>query len=270
MVPRDPVDPWIPPKECSLSLGQTHRGTDCILPALAESNLPGNDRDELLVANGLASSSAKTRHQLRHLVEETGVQHGIEPRGNPCGKCVAGVDPDPDERTCRVVVTHRGGRRTIGAARRGGSGEPEDFHGADHPSRVGQVDHIGCGSIGGDELIHQVFPWHGFQLSSEPVVGRWEFERVHQGTQMEPRSSSQDRRSALIGEPIEHDRAFLLEPGDAQFFRWIHQVNEVVSETGTRLRIGFRGADVHFPIGLHRVDRDDVGAETRGERLGEM
>ncbi len=99
MVPRDPVDPWIPPKECSLSLGQTHGGTDCILPALAESNLPGNDRDELLVANGLASSSAKTRHQLRHLVEKTGVQHGIEPRGNAGGECVAGVDPDPDERT---------------------------------------------------------------------------------------------------------------------------------------------------------------------------
>ena len=57
-----------------------------------------------------------------------------------------------------------------------------------------------------------------------------------------------------------------LESRDRDVFRWLEHIEEVVAHPRPEIAVRLGGADVHAAIDLHRVDGDDLGAESLGDR----
>jgi hypothetical protein len=94
-----------------------------------------------------------------------------------------------------------------------------------------------------------------------------DLEAVDHRLQVEPGPTHQDGTPGAPGDVGERVGHGSLERVHLERLPRIHQVDDVVADLGLLGRRGLGGADVHAPVHLHRVDRDQLDiAPVAGER----
>ena len=79
-----------------------------------------------------------------------------------------------------------------------------DLHGADHPSRVGEIEDVAGVRIVAAQLVDQVVHRSGFELGAQFGIGGSGVDRVDQGPEVEAGAPDEDRRATGGGETVEH------------------------------------------------------------------
>lgn len=87
---------------------------------------------------------------------------------------------------------------------------------------------------------------------------------------MEAGATDDQRSLVLVVQPLEHSPSFPLELRNAERQVGIDQIDHVVGNPNPVDGRGLGGADIHPPVHLHGVDRNDLGVEFLGQTKGEI
>ncbi len=152
------------------------------------------------------------------------------------------------------------------------AGEAEDLDGADDAALVGGVELRRPLRVEAAQRLQHFFPAEGVVFGAQPfpqpVVPLRAFGEIPSGEQrvdIEPGAAHEDRGLSLPQQPVA-DRARLLHvAGDGVVLRGRANVEHMVGHPGALFGRGLGGADVHAPVDLHGVGRDDLAAESLRE-----
>ena len=75
---------------------------------------------------------------------------------------------------------------------------------------------------------------------------------------------------ALVAQLLEHSTPFTLELRCAEAHLRIDQIDHVVGNAGLIVGGRLGGTDIHAPVDLHRVDRDDMSAQVFSQAKGQV
>ena len=87
---------------------------------------------------------------------------------------------------------------------------------------------------------------------------------------METGTANDHGRTALRLQRLEDGSAGGLELGHGERSLRIDEVDQMVANPFTHLPTGLRRPNVHAPIHLHRIDREDLGIETLRQGHGQV
>jgi phosphoglycerate kinase len=143
---------------------------------------------------------------------------------------------------------------------------------ADHASAIVRMDACGSQCIGLLELRVEFGVFEFSQGISDGFVGGWALEEpVEEGFDVEV-CAARDDRDAVSRTYVVDECCGLVEPvADGKWLVGVSDIYEVVGEALALQRCGCCGADVHAPVDLHGVCRDNLDGAFGivGEELGQ-
>ncbi|CAM4010022.1 hypothetical protein TSOC111612_24370 [Tsukamurella ocularis] len=202
------------------------------------------------------------------LVDQAGVEHAPGPQVD-AGVEFLGVAIQRDDSGVPARGADLGRRRGEGLA-----GDGDDLEGADDPSPVGREDLRGGGGIERGELAVQGERPDLGEAVLEPAphggIGRGKGPLVEQRLEVHHRAADDDRRAARGEQGLGVRTGPLLVPRHGGGLGHVQHVELVVRNAAPLRDRELRGADVHAPVHLHRVDVDDLAVQPLGEVQGKV
>lgn len=265
MTPRQPVYAWISAKERTLPFGQRHRRSNRGGPALLQCLLTGNYRQQLPVPDRLRCQEPQASPQVCDLIQQTGLEHPIEPLLNAFRKCLLRVEPDGYERQHRFVVSNRCCPRRCRTLRRRQARETLDLQRTYNTPRIGEIDVFTGVGVDIFEHLPARLDREIVQALAELGVIRWELERIDNRTEVQTRASTDHGDDASFAEVCDDASRRPLKLGDRHVLTRIGDIYEVMRDPFPHRRARFRRPDVHTAVHLHRVNGNDLTAASGGD-----
>ncbi len=143
----------------------------------------------------------------------------------------------------------------------------DDLERPDDPSTVAGFDPSGCERIEASQLlVHRLEVVARLQCGPDVGKATGDVQVVDDRPHVQPGAAHQQGPSAPVLDVGDGLPRGTLEPAQGEVLVRGDQVDQMVRHLGALGRRGFRGADVHAPIDLHRVGRDDLDvAECPGD-----
>lgn len=147
------------------------------------------------------------------------------------------------------------------------SGQLVDLQGTDDSLGVVRVKLPGAFRIDLKETIVQVDG--GARLSeaaSKGFVSRWGLEKsLRQGAQIKAGASDKQSRSPSLQDPLDRFNGMVQIVSDREPLVGRDDVEKMMGDRLTGM-LGWLGrSDVHSPVDLHRIERDNLGLEKRSD-----
>ncbi len=201
-----------------------------------------------------------------YLLQQPGVPHLTDAGSDADFEGGPGVESDGGELVERLVLLDRHG---FLGHRPGAGREPRqmpDLEGADDPAGIEQIDELPGPRIDLEQCVDGISD--RFHLRPDLAVVRWKVERVDDRPEMQARASGDDHERVSIAH--DHRPRFPLEFGGRVGMLRFDHIDHVVADP-----LAFRpgrlgGPDVHPPIHLHAVDRQDRGIQFLGDTEGDL
>ena len=254
----DPGQTGIAPEPALLAPGEPPGAGHGTVEDLVEGRAVLEVGEELVVAEGLAAvrdSPAGLASEAADLVEEPLGDLVVVALGDP------GVEhrprpPEPDQPEREAAGRHRRRDRT----RRRADPLPRVTSSARSTRRrlVGSIRAAATGSSAVSRAYSTARSGSLVELAPDLREATRDLEVVDDGLQVQTGAADQERPPAPPLQVGEHGLGRLHEPGHREVLVGIDEVDQVVGNLGPLGRRRLGRADVHPPVHLHRVDRDDL------------